>query len=96
MVLQPRKFFYKNRQKNRRARIYFKRSLTYGTTGCQLSAPLSLTAKQIFRINLFLKKSSRKSEKTKRSFWLNTFPHLPLTKKVKGSRMGKGIGKLST
>ena len=28
--------------------------------------------------------------------WFNIFPHLPLTRKVEGSRMGKGKGKLTT
>lgn len=55
---------------------------------------LRLTGKQIFRLFIFLKKTSRKSDKTKRYFWLNCFPHLPLTRKAKGVRMGKGTGKL--
>ena len=41
-----------------------------------------------------LKKGSRRVDKTSRKVWLNAFPHLPLTKKVAGSRMGKGKGKL--
>ena len=34
------------------------------------------------------------SDKTSRRIWFNLFPHLPLSKKVAGSRMGKGKGKL--
>ena len=95
MILQPRKYEFKSRQKKRKKKKYLTTSLSFGTAGCQLSRSIKLTGKQIFRINLFLKRSARKSEKTKRAFWLNLFPHLPLTKKVKGSRMGKGAGKLS-
>lgn len=47
----------------------------------------------MFRLKLFLKRSARKIDKTQRQLWFNIFPHLPLTKKVKGSRMGKGSGK---
>jgi|TARA_B110000259_G_scaffold110794_1_gene126538 ribosomal protein L16/L10AE len=47
-------------------------------------------------MKLFLKKSSRKFDKTSRYVWFNLFPHLPLSKKVEGSRMGKGVGKLAS
>ena len=43
-----------------------------------------------------MKKGSRRVDKTLRKVWLNAFPHLPLTKKVAGSRMGKGKGKLKS
>ena len=62
--------------------------------GVVVLQPFRFTGKQIFRLFIFLKKSSRKSDKTKRLFWLNAFPHLPLTRKAKGVRMGKGTGKL--
>jgi ribosomal protein L16/L10AE len=42
-----------------------------------------------------LKKAIRKPDHTRRYVWFNTFPHMPLTKKPKGMRMGKGIGKLN-
>jgi ribosomal protein L16/L10AE len=48
----------------------------------------------MFRMKLLLKKSSRRADKTFRKLWFNAFPHLPLTKKVVGARMGKGKGKL--
>jgi ribosomal protein L16/L10AE len=51
--------------------------------------------KAIFKIKLFLKKSVRRSNITNRLLWLNIFPHIPVTKKVIGSRMGKGKGKPS-
>jgi large subunit ribosomal protein L16 len=42
-----------------------------------------------------LKRSMKKSDKTRRQMWFNAFPHLPLSKKPTGLRMGKGKGKLS-
>ena len=94
MILQPRRLSYKTRQKKRSKPKYLQNTLVYGTVGARLQQPIQLTNKQIFRLNIFLKQSSRKSEKTKRSYWFNIFPHLPLTRKTKGSRMGKGVGKL--
>lgn len=96
MLLQPRKFIWKNKQKNRKRREYKDRSLHYGFSGVRLLQPYKTSAKRIFRFKIFLKRSSRKPEITKRSLWINLFPHLPLTKKPKGMRMGKGAGKLST
>lgn len=95
MVLQPRKFIFKGRQKQRKKKRFKREGLSYGLTGLQLHNPLKITSKQVFRLSIFLKRSVRKQEKTQRFLWLNLFPHLPLTKKVKGSRMGKGTGKLT-
>ena len=50
----------------------------------------------MFRIKLILKKSARRSDKTSRKLWFNAFPHLPLSKKIVGARMGKGKGKLNS
>lgn len=95
MLLQPRKYKFKNRQKNR-VKKHFKHSkLIYGDIGLQIQQTLTLSSTNIFRLTLLLKRSSRKGERTKRSFWFNAFPHLPLTRKVKNSRMGKGAGKLA-
>jgi large subunit ribosomal protein L16 len=60
-----------------------------------LAQPLRLNSRKIFRLKLFLKRAARRSDKTRRKVWVNVFPYLPLTKKVIGSRMGKGKGKLS-
>ena len=43
-----------------------------------------------------LKKAVKKPERTKRLIWFNVFPHMPLTKKPKGMRMGKGAGRLNS
>ena len=56
--------------------------------------PLHLTSNQLFRFKLFLKRANKKSDYTRRMVWFNAFPHLPLTRKPNGVRMGKGKGKL--
>ena len=95
MILQPRKFKFKSRQKQRRAHTPSPSKLSYGTAGLAILRPLRISAKKIFRLKLFLKRSSRKSDITKRAFWVSVFPHLPLSRKPKGMRMGKGAGKLA-
>lgn len=96
MLLRPRKFLFKNKQKKRNHIVQTKYGkLLYGQFGLQTLQPLRLNNKQIFRYKIFLKKSVRKADKTNRRIWVNAFPHLPLTRKVSGSRMGKGKGKLS-
>lgn len=67
----------------------------YGTSGLKILNILKISGKQIFRLKIFLKKAVKKADFTKRLFWFNAFPHLPLSKKAKGVRMGKGVGKLS-
>lgn len=95
MLLQPRKFKYKTRQKSRSVAMAGEARLAYGDSGVRLLQPLRLTGRRIFRLKIFLKKAARKPDITKRRVWFNAFPHIPLTKKGKGLRMGKGIGKLS-
>ena len=94
-MLQPRKFKFKTRQKSRSAAFPAYPKLKYGTFAVVLLRPLRISAKRIFRLKLFLKRSARRSDITKRAFWLSIFPHLPMSRKPKGMRMGKGVGKLS-
>jgi large subunit ribosomal protein L16 len=96
VLLRPRKFIYKNIFKRRTFRTPKNNKIIYGQCGLKLLQPVRLNNKQIFRMKLFLKKSSRKFDKTSRYVWFNLFPHLPLSKKVEGSRMGKGVGKLAS
>lgn len=96
MLLQPRKFIWKTYQKNRKYRAFKQSTLQYGLNGVMLLQPYRTSAKRIFRFKIFLKRATRKPDFTRRSLWINLFPHLPLTKKPKGTRMGKGSGKLST
>lgn len=96
MVLQPRKFKYKSRHKIRKLNYSLgNKLLFFGQGGVILTQPLRVNSRKIFRIKLFLKKAAKRGDDTGRKIWLNAFPNLPLTKKVIGSRMGKGKGKLS-
>ena len=95
MSLRPNKFKYKNRHKSRKIILPKKNKLLYGHYALRTLQPLWVTGKQIFRYKIFLKKSVKRSDKTCRKIWFNLFPHLPLSKKVSGSRMGKGKGKLA-
>lgn len=95
MLLQPRKFQYKTKQKRRTVKKWTLNKLTYGDCGLMTLQPLRMSSRQIFRLKVFLKKAVKKPEITKRLVWFNVFPHMPLTKKPKGMRMGKGAGKLN-
>lgn len=95
MLLQPRKFKRKSLQKRRSFKLWSHHDLTYGTSGIRIQQALRLSAKQIYRTKLFLKRAVRKADRTQRYMWFAAFPHLPLTRKGKGSRMGKGNGKLA-
>lgn len=96
MLLQPRTFIYKRRQKQRKCLSfnYNTNPLFYGSAGLMLLKPIQLTSNQLYRFKLFLKRASKKPEATKRFVWFQAFPHLPLTRKPNGIRMGKGKGKL--
>lgn len=100
LILQPRYFKYKKKNKNRKFNFFkinnlnYWKKLNFGSTGLITINTLFLTSNSIFRLTLFLKKSVRKQEYTSRKFWIFSFPHIPLTKKPTGTRMGKGKGKL--
>lgn len=96
MLLQPRKFKYKTRQKVRSASFPSTPRLKYGSLALVILKPIRISAKRIYRLKLFLKRSARRSDVTRRAFWVSVFPHLPLSRKPKGMRMGKGAGKLAT
>ena len=95
MLLQPRKFRFKSRQKCRSTLLWRDTKLVYGDCGLKTLQPLRMSSRQIFRLKVMLKKAIRKPDYTRRAVWFNVFPHLPLTKKSKGMRMGKGAGKLN-
>jgi len=94
--LKPKTFHYKKKQKQRSCLQHRNnvKSLLFGNFGLFLLAPVQLTSNQVFRFKLFLKRAFRKVDRTRRFVWFNAFPHLPLTRKPKGVRMGKGKGKL--
>ena len=95
MLLQPRTFKYKKRQKSRTVASYnTSNHLNFGNSGLLLLRPIVLTSHHLFKIRLFLKRATRRSDRTRRFTWFHAFPYLPLTKKPDGLRMGKGKGKL--
>ena len=98
MLLQPRTFTFKKKQKSRTLmsfnNSYLNKNLNYGGAGLMVLKPVHLTSSQLFRFKLFLKRSMKKSDYTRRFVWFLAFPHLPLTRKPNGIRMGKGKGKL--
>ena len=95
MLLQPRTFKHKKIHKKRTSTYHSNIiKLTYGTSGLLLLRTLQLSSIHLTKFKLFLKKAVKKVDKTKRKFWFNGFPHLPLTRKSTGSRMGKGKGKV--
>ena len=95
MLLRPRKFSFRSVFKRRVSvkPTYLSKPLRFGDSGLCLCQNLKLNSQKMFRVKLLLKKGARRSEKTSRKLWFLAFPHLPLTKKVLGSRMGKGKGK---
>ncbi len=66
MLLRPRKFLHKNIQTRRHFKMFKKSNLTYGNVGLMLLQPIKLNSKQIYRYKLFLKKATKRSDKTLR------------------------------
>lgn len=97
LLLQPRSFKSKRRQKGRQL-IQFSAfpRLLFGSCGLVLKRPLYLSGPKLSNLKSFIKKASRKGDKTRRFVWFNAFPHLPLTRKADNARMGKGKGKVKT
>jgi large subunit ribosomal protein L16 len=92
-MMQPRKFYYQTIQKNRKYYKFKLTNLVFGAYGLRLLQPLYITTRHLFRYKMVLKKATKRSEKTLRAYWLPLFPTQPITRKSKGSRMGKGKGK---
>lgn len=65
----------------------------YGTAAFVPLKPLVLTSLFLIRFILFLKRITRKKDKTLRRFWITPKSFLKITKQSKGARMGKGKGK---
>jgi large subunit ribosomal protein L16 len=98
VLLQPRNFIYKRKHKGRSLLTFNNslptKNLTFGGAGLMILKPIHLTSNQLFRFKLFLKRAVKKSDYTRRFVWFLAFPHIPLTRKPNGVRMGKGKGKL--
>ena len=94
MKVIPKRYKYKRIFKNR-TNYFFRKTnfLNFGQYGVLTLQFFILTARRIFRLKIYLKRSVKKPDITQRKFWFNASPHLPITKKPIGSRMGKGKGK---
>ena len=97
MILNPKFVKHKKYQKGRIYKNFYKYvKLKYGTSGLMLLRNMQLTSKQLFKFKVLLKRGSRKADFTKRFLWVSVFANMPITRKVQGSRMGKGKGKQSS
>lgn len=67
--------------------------LYFGNCSFCAKQALYLNAKFLMKFILFIKKITRKVEKSLRRFWLIPQSLLAITLKSKGARMGKGKGK---
>jgi hypothetical protein len=66
MVLRPRKFVYKSKFKRRVFKTSKNSSLSYGHIGLKVLQPLQFNSKQLFRLKILVKKSAKKSDKTRK------------------------------
>ena len=70
MLLQPRNFFYKRKQKNRSLLSFnnynLKNKLNFGNMGLMNLKPLQLTSNQLSKFKLFLKRAAKKPDHTRR------------------------------
>lgn len=85
----PKRLKYNKVQKGRVKGIEVKvNKLAYGTFGLQALESTRLTAKQIEAGRKVIQKKIKKIGK----YWLRVYAQIPVTKKAKGVRMGKGKG----
>lgn len=96
MLLRPNRMKFRKSQKNIRAVLPRYPTepvpvpkLSFGTYGIYSMESLRITAAQIESARMsILKEVGRKGLK----IWVTIFPHIPVTKKALGVRMGKGKG----
>ena len=94
MLLRPRKIKHEKSFRLKKFVKYKPSKLNFGDIGLKLLTSLVITSLHLSRYLILLKKLTRKSDKTLRYFWLNFPVSIPFTEKAKGSRMGKGKGKV--
>lgn len=92
-LIAPRIIRFNSMHKKRRPLFRFANpSFTYGSVALRIISPCFLDSKHFFRLRMLLNRATKRSDQTKRYYWLHQFPHMPVTKKPQGSRMGKGKG----
>lgn len=88
-----KKSFYSKHSKYWYLTTYNKQKLFFGNSTYRAKQLLILTLNFLIKFILFLKKITRKSDKSLRYFWLIPKSLLIIRFKNKGARMGKGKGK---
>ena len=92
-LIAPRVIRFSRMHKKRRPLFRFANPFfTYGSAALRVISPCFLDSKHFFRLRMLLNRATKRSDQTKRYYWLHQFPHMPVTKKPQGSRMGKGKG----
>lgn len=93
MLLRPKKVKFEKTFKNKFKNHYINNNLVYGQYGIKILRLTTITARVMNRYLIFIKRITKRAEKTSRKFWINFRVSIPLIKKSKGSRMGKGRSK---
>lgn len=88
-----RRYFYSKYSKYWTLNSLIKTKLYFGNSAFRPKQLLILTLKFLIKFVLFLKKITRKSDRSLRYFWLTPKSLLLIRFKNKGARMGKGKGK---
>ena len=92
MLLQPKKLKHKKLHKNSLAFLNFKsNSLKFGTIGLKVIESGFISARNIEAA----RQAINRKLKRKGKLWIRIFPHLPVTSKGVGTRMGKGKGAIA-
>ena len=91
--IHPKKTKYTRIFKNRKFNKLKVNSNVFGILGFIAINKGYISYIHFFLLNLFFKKISKKIKHSDRLIWLKSYPHLPITKKPQGLRMGKGKGK---
>ena len=89
----PKKQKYLKSQKHRR--YYFKHILSTFLFGNIASKPTNisyLTNKHLNRLIVYIKRLNKKKKYNFKRVWLPYFPNIPIFKKSRNARMGKGKG----
>lgn len=93
MIIRPKRVKYEKTFRNKKNKDYKNRKLVFGTSGIKTLNKFVITTRQLNKYIIFIKKYIKKMEKTQKKFWFKYAITNPITKKPKGSRMGKGKGK---
>ena len=92
MILQPKNLKYKKVRKNRLKKFKYNSTLNFGFIGLKSLKSGLITSKQLEAARQAI---TRKIKKKGGKLWIKVFPHIPIRKKPKEVRMGKGTGSIS-